>query len=200
MREQAEKWASFVLANLLWVLFAVFVITLPAATAGTFATISEQTRGKEVHFFEVFFGTMRRLWLKATAVGLLNLLLGGLIVTNLWIFGRMGTLDVMAFVARSVTLFVGLALLLTNLYIWPLMVLSDLPLRELVETSYKLMFAHPLRSLGVLIVAVIPVIVSFLLPRAAFLLVTVSSCIWIINWGTWPIIRQHIPETALTYL
>jgi uncharacterized membrane protein YesL len=143
---------------------------------------------------------MRRLWLKATAVGLLNLLLGSLIVVNLWIFGRMGTLDVMAFVARSVTLFIGLALLLTNLYIWPLMVVSDMPLRELIETSCKLMFAHPLRSLGVLIVTALPVIVSLLLPRATFLLVTVSSCVWIINWGTWPIIQQHIPKEALTYL
>jgi uncharacterized membrane protein YesL len=197
MREQAEKWASFVLANLLWVLFAIPLITLPAATAGAFAAISELARGKEPHFFETFFGTMRRLWRHATVVGLLNLLLGGLIVANLWIFGRMGTLDVMAFMARSVTLFVALALLLTNLYVWPLMVLSDMPLRELIEISYKLVFAHPLWSVGILAATAVPVVISLLLPRAALLLVTVSACIFIIHKGTWPIIRQHIPEETI---
>jgi uncharacterized membrane protein YesL len=200
MREEAEKWAGFVLANLLWILFAIPVITLPAATAGAFAAIAEQSRGKETHFFEAFFGTMRRVWRKATAVGLLDLLLGGLIVLNLWIFGRMGTLDVLAFLARSVTLFVALTLLLTNLYVWPLMVISDLPLRELIEIAAQLAFAHPLRSIGVLIGAAVPVAASFVLPRAFFLTVTISACVFIISRGTWPIIERHVPESALTNL
>ena len=179
-------------------LFAVPVITIPAATAGAFAVISEQSRGKQTQPFEVFFSAMRRLWLKATLVGLLDLGLGGFIAADLTIVGLMNTFDVMAILARSVSLFAGLALLLVNLYVWPLMVMSDMPLRELIATSARLAFAHPLRSLGVLIGAAVPVITSVLLPRAFFLIVTISACIFIVNRGTWPIIRQHVPEAALT--
>ena len=200
MGEQAEKWASFVLANLLWVLFVIPVVTIPAATAGVFAVMSEQIRGKPPQPFQRFFGAMRRLWLKATVVALVDLLVGGLIAVNLSILGQMQAFDVMRILASSATLFVGLALLLTNLYLWSLMVISDMPLRQLIEMSYKLMFAHPLRSGGVLIAAAVPVIISLLLPRAFFLLVTVSTCVFVINRGTWPIIREHIPETTLTYL
>lgn len=200
MREQAEQWANFVLANLLWSLCAIPVITIPAATAGLFAVMSGQMRGKPSSLFEEFFGTMRRLWLKATAIAVLDLLVAGLLAANLLIFRLMNTLDLMGFLARSVTLFVGLALLLTNLYVWSLMVISNMPIRQLIETSYKLMFAHPLWSCGVLIAAAIPVAISLLLPRAVFLLVTVSACALIISRGTWPIIQRHLSQDALTYL
>jgi uncharacterized membrane protein YesL len=196
MREEAEKWASLILANLFWIGFALLVITLPAATAGAFAAVSEVSRGEEPHFFETFFGAMRRLWRKATAAGLLDLLLGGLIALNLWIFGRMGSLDVMAFLARSVTFFVALVVLLTNLYLWPLLIISDKPLRALIETALQLAFAHPLRSIGVLIGAAVPVVASLWLPRAFFLIISISGCMFIISRGTWPVIQQHIPEAA----
>jgi uncharacterized membrane protein YesL len=200
MREQAEKWATFVLANLLWSLCAIPIITIPAATAGLFAVASSQIRGKPSSLFEEFFGTMRRLWLKATAIAVLDLLVAGLLAANLLIFQLMRTLDVMGFLARSVSLFVGLALLLTNLYVWSLMVISDMPIGQLIETSFVLMFAQPLRSCGVLIVAAIPVAISLLLPRGIFLLVTVSACAFIINRGTWPIIQRYVPERVLPYL
>ncbi len=200
MREDAEKWAGFILANLLWVLFALPVITIPAATAGAFAVLSEQNRGKQPQPFVRFFAAMRRLWRRATLIALVDLAVGAFITANLVIVGLMNPFDIMAILARSVSLFVGLALLLVNLYVWSLMVISDMPLRPLIEMSARLMFAHPLWSLGVLAEAVVPVAISFVLPRAFFLIVTISTCIFLINRGTWPIIRKHIPEADLTYL
>jgi uncharacterized membrane protein YesL len=110
------------------------------------------------------------------------------------------TLDVIGFLSRSVTLFVALTLLLMNLYVWSLMVISDLTIRELIEISFKLIIMRPLWSCGVLILAVIPIAISLLLPRAAFLLITVSATILIITMGTWPIIQRYVPEELLTDL
>src|ERR1700759_2432841 len=126
MREQAEKWASFVLVNLLWSLLAIPVITVPVATAGVFAVMSQRVRGKQTPFFEVFFGAMRHLWFKASVIGLLDLIVGAFLAMNILIFQRMPALDLVGLLARSVTLFAGLALLLTNLYIWPLLVMSEM--------------------------------------------------------------------------
>ncbi len=198
MREQAERWASFILANLLWCLFAIPLITIPAATAGTFAVLSEWSRDKPSQPFQTFFEAMRRLWLKATLIGLIDLAVGGFIAANLTIVGMMRPFDVMAILARGVSLFVGLALFLVNLYIWPVMVLSDMSPRDLIDTAIRLMFLHPFRSLGVLIVAAVPVVISLLLPRAFLVTVTFSTCALIVTRGTWPVIRQHVPESALT--
>jgi len=194
VRDLAERWATFALANLLWCLLAVPVITIPAATAGLFAVMMHRVRGQPPELFATFFGAMRGLWLKATIVGVLDVLAVGFIAVNLFIFRLMSTLDVIAFLARSVTLFVALAVLLVNLYVWPLMVVTELSVRQLIETALVLVFAHPLRSIGVLVLTAIPVVVSLLLPRAVILFVTGSACVSIINWGTWPIIRRYEGE------
>ncbi|HEX2907050.1 MAG TPA: YesL family protein, partial [Phototrophicaceae bacterium] len=62
-REHLDKWSMFILANLLWALLSIPLITFPAATAGLFATMSRWVRGKPPELFQEFFGGMRRYWL-----------------------------------------------------------------------------------------------------------------------------------------
>ena len=57
-----DKITTVVLANLLWFIFAVLIVTLPAATAGLFAVLVPLVRGRDVEIFATFFGTMRRQW------------------------------------------------------------------------------------------------------------------------------------------
>ena len=196
--EQVERYATFVLANLLWALVSIPLVTLPAATAGLFAVMSARRRGKLGDLFGTFFGAARRLWLKATLLMALNLVGGGLVAVNLSIFPLMDlSADPLAFVARSVTLFAALAVLLVNLYIWPLLVLlEDLSLKALLDNAVRLVFAHPLWSLLLLLAAAAIVGVSLLLPRGVFALATASACAWVINWGAWRVIRQHLPDEA----
>ena len=137
MLARLENWASFVLANLLWSMFLIPVITIPAATAGLFSVMSKRVRGQQHELFQEFFGAMRRLWQKATVVALVDLLLGGLLVINLSIFPMMSATDVLGIISRSVTLFVGLMAVLVNVYLWSLMVVFERPLKQLFELSYK---------------------------------------------------------------
>lgn len=189
-------WSSFVMANILWTILSIPLITLPAATAGLFAFMSARARGIHCDLFGTFFGAMRRLWLKSMLLMIVNMLVGGLIALNISIFPHMNTSsDPLAFIARSVTVFVGLALLLVNMYAWHLLVLFDeVPLSHVLMSSFRLVVAHPWWSLGILITTSVPVLISLLLPRAIFLLGTISSCAFIITWGTWRIIRRHFPD------
>jgi uncharacterized membrane protein YesL len=197
LRDVAEKWANFVLANLLWAFFLVPIVTIPAATAGLFSVMGKRVRNKPSVIFTEFFGAMRRLWLKATIIGVIDIVLGGLLVLNIWIFRQMGE-DIMAMLARSVTAFVGMVLVLTNLYVWPLLVSTELPLRELIATAIKLMATHPIRSITVFIAGLSPIAVSLLLPRGVYLFVTASACAMLITMGIWPIIQEHVSEDVLT--
>lgn len=189
---QLEKWASFILANILWAIFSLPLVTLPAATAGLFAVMSKRARNEPVELFSEFFGTMRRLWLKASMLMVISGLVGGFLVFNLSILVRMDMADPVALVARSTTLFAAALLLLTSLYAWSLLVLVDLPLRGLIESSVRLVFSYPLWSVGVLVVAIVPVGISLLLPMGVFLLVTASASVWVITAGTWRVIKRHI--------
>ncbi len=189
---QLEKWASFILANLLWGIFSLPLVTMPAATAGLFAVMSKRARGEQVELFSEFFGAARRLWLKATALMLINLLAGGFLALNLLILTQMDTADPAAFVARSLTLFGAAALLLANLYAWSLLVVVDLPLKALIGAAVRLAFSYPLWSAGVLVAALIPIGISLLLPVGVFMLATASACAWIITAGTWRVMRKHV--------
>jgi hypothetical protein len=199
--EHLDKWGSFVLANLIWCILAVLVIPLPAATAGLFSVMSLRVRGKQPELFQEFFGAMRRLWLKAYAIALIDLLVGGLVVLNLYILPMMDMSNPLAFLARSMTIFVGVALLLFNMYAWSLMVVvEDMTLKQIILASFKLVFAYPFWSIGVLIAAIVPLIISLLLPQIVLVLVTFSVMAFIIAWGTWRIIRRHLPEEDLEVL
>lgn len=194
LAEQAERYASFILANLLWALVSIPLVTLPAATAGLFAVMLRRVRGTGGDLLPTFFGAARRHGLKATLLMLLNLLGGGLVAANLAIFPLMDlTTDPLAFLARSVTLFVALALLLLNLYVWPLLVLlENASLKTLLENALRLMFAHLLWSLLVLLLVAVIVAVSLLLPRGVLVLATASAVAWVTSWGAWRVIRQHL--------
>lgn len=198
--DQLERWSSFILANLLWCIVSIAIITIPAATAGLFSVMSLRARGKQPDLFPEFFGAMRRLWLKSSLIGVLDLLAGGLIVLNLSIFPMMDMSDPLAFLARSITYFVAFVFLLVNLYLWSLLVVLDVPLKQLIETSLKLVFIYPVWSVGVLAAAVVPILISLFLPQAILLLVTVAGCVFIICKGTWRIIRRHLSESELAAL
>ena len=195
--ERFERPSTFLLANLAWLLLALPLVTIPLGTVGMFQVMSLWVRGKQPEFFADFFGAIRRYWWKAMLIGLVDAGLTALVVANLLILNQMDFLNPLALLSRSVTLFVGLLLLIVNLYIWSLLVVSELPLRRIVETSFKLAFAHPLQSIGILIIVLLPPAISLLLPVFVWLLGLISLSVYIANWGTWRVIRRYIPEEEL---
>lgn len=192
--DQINKWSTFILANLMWAVLSIPVITLPAATAGLFNTMSLWVRGKSPNLFMDFPDGMRRCWRNSTLLTLLDVLVVGLLVLNFSLFPVMDMQNPLAFLSRSVTLFVGLTLALVNLYAWPLMVLFDLSLPRLLAVALKMAVEHLLISIGLLLLVLLPVVVSLWLPAAALLFVTFSWSIFIWNWGAWRIIRRYVAE------
>lgn len=195
--EYLDKAGTFILANLFWVLLAIPIITLPAATAGLFATISPLARGGSSEVFREFFAGLRQYWRTASLVGLIDVLVGGLVILNIIIFRRMGAPQIVAMLSQSVTIFVAVMLILANLYIWPLMVAFDLSPRDLIMTAIKLVFLHAGWSILMLALALIPFIISLFLPAAALLFGTFSASALLITRAAWWVIRLHENDPPL---
>jgi uncharacterized membrane protein YesL len=190
----ADRVGTFILANLFWVLLSLPVITMPLATAGLFAALAPWGRGKPSEVFRDFFGGIKDHWRGAMVIGVIDVLLGGLIALNFSIFRLMNMSQPVALLSQGITVFAALVLLMVNLYAWPLLVTLELSLRDLLETSVKLAFAHPFASLGMLLVVAVIVFVSSLLPQMFLLLASVSACALFISWGVWRVVRGHIAE------
>lgn len=194
LAEHIESYAGFVLANLLWALASLPLITLPAATAGLFAVMVARVRGEPGSTIHMFVDGMRQHWRKATGLALLNALGGGLVALNIVIFPLMDlSSDPFAFVARSVTLFAGLALVAVNVYAWPLLVLFEaMPLKTVLASSARLALTHVGMSLLLALAAVAIVAVSLLLPRGVLALATASGVALVVSFGAWRVIRGHV--------
>ncbi len=190
-----DRAGTFALANLFWVLLSIPLITAPLATAGLFATMTPMAQHKSAEVFHNFFGGIRLYWRKAMLAGLIDTLITALVVANFSIFRLMNMAQPLALLSQSVTLFVAVIAMMVNLYFWPLMVIVDIPFRELLDTSLKLVFMHPVWSTLMLLMSLAVIILSLLfLPAAALVFVTVSTFAWVTSWAAWRIIRRYIEE------
>ncbi|MBI5960427.1 MAG: DUF624 domain-containing protein [Chloroflexi bacterium] len=189
-----DKISSFILVNMLWMLFATLIIPLPAATAGLFATLTPWVRGNLSEPFKDFFGGMRQHWRKSTLIALLDAVLAMLIYLDLRILDTMAINSVMASVSRSINFFVAAIILMVNIYVWPLLVTLDLPARQIINIAIKLVFLHPVWSIFALSIALAPLLLGLILPGFLVLMGVFSSCALLASWGAWHILEQHKTE------
>jgi uncharacterized membrane protein YesL len=187
-----EKSSAFIMANLLWLLLCIPLITIPAATAGLFAVFAAWIRGRNFEVISTFFGAVRKYWLKSTLIMLADSMVLVIVLLNATIIARMGYSHPMAILSCGITLFVALFTLLTNIYLWPLLVMFDLPLRDLFTTAAKLVFENIGWSLIVLGLLVTVLVFSLVLPGMALITFTFSACAYVITWGAWRMMKQFV--------
>jgi uncharacterized membrane protein YesL len=169
-------------------------VTLPAATAGLFATFMPWVRGGTSEVFREFFAGVRENWRKATLVGLIDVLVGGLVIANVQIFRVMNAPLPILILSQGVTIFAALMLVAVNLYVWPLMAAFDWPPRDLLTSAFRLVLLHPLWSVMIGLLALAPFAISLILPAGALIFVTFSACALLVSWGAWRVIRLHQDE------
>jgi uncharacterized membrane protein YesL len=188
----------FVLFNILWLFGSLLIVTIPAVTAALFASVGPWTRRQSPHKpLASFFKAAWRYGLKAAVVVIIDLIALTLVVLNLLILRQMGTDHLMGVLASIVTSTVAVLLVLANVYVWPLLVTLDPPLKDLLKSSIRLGIIHPFWGLAVAILAVIPLVVSLFLPGFFLLTITFAAPALIIHWGAWHIIRRYLTEKEL---
>jgi uncharacterized membrane protein YesL len=192
---------TFILLNMLWLFGALLIVTIPAVTAALFASMIPWSRGQSpVKPFTTFWLALKKYWLKATAVFLLDLLLIAFVILNLLILRQMGTGQFLAILSRTVTVLVAALLILSNIYLWPLLVTVDPPLRDLLKNGIKLALVHPLWGALVAILALTPVAPTLFRPQAFLLTATFAATALNIQWGGWSIIRRYLDENEIQNL
>jgi len=195
-----DRVLTFVLANILWFVLAMLIIPLPAATAGLFASLAPLVRGRDTEIFATFFGTMRRQWLKSTVIFAADIVIGVLLVINFKALSMMELDNPILWLFRIIYIFFTVAVLLVNLYLWPLLVLFDLDLRRLFSVSLRLAFAHPLWSLFTLALALLPLACLMVAPPLLSVIAVFSTTVLLVNWGVWRIIQKYVTPEELVEL
>ncbi|WP_420645410.1 YesL family protein [Candidatus Leptofilum sp.] len=186
---------NFILFNMLWVGGSLFVITIPAVTAALFASVAPWARGQSPDTpLITFWQATRRYWRKATVLGVIDLVLSVLIGLNLYVIWQTGFEQAIALPAFIITSLFGLFLIVANVYLWPLLVTLDQPLRSWLRNGLRLTVAHAFWGILVAAVSLIPLAIGTLFPRFIFLIASFAGSALITYWGAWYMIKRYLDE------
>jgi uncharacterized membrane protein YesL len=186
-----DRASGFALVNLLWVISILFVVTIPAATVGLFAVVSDWVRGRDVEALTRFFGAIRQHGVKASLIGLVDAILFGILAFNFHILPQMGLPIPIYYPFLGVMLFISLLVVMVNLYIWVLLVVYDLELRRLIDVAIKLSVAHLGWTAWLLFLTCGVLTLGLFLPALISVLVLFTGCACLITWGAWRIIQHY---------
>lgn len=190
-REDFDIWASPVLANMLWLMFSVFVITVPLGIVGIIAVMFHWMDDRRTQVFSIFFSTIRQVWLKSYLLLILNVLVGGFLLFNLHIISQMPLTDPLAILSLGTTLVISVVFLSICVPAWVLVATWDAPLKSILIFSVQLVFAHPLWMVGSMIAFVSVFVVSLILPAAVFITVTGAIAAYIACWRTFTLVYKY---------
>jgi uncharacterized membrane protein YesL len=195
-RSDLDTWVSPVFANMLWVLLSIFIITMPLALVGLLAVMFHWIDDRRTQVFSIFFGTIRRVWVKAYLLFALDLVIGGFIALNALIFTRMelALTNPLALLSLSATLFTTIIFVAFNVPAWTMVATWDAPLNKILPFCIRLVFAQPFWTIALGIAFVLPFVISLMLPVAVFIVLTGAVAAYIAGRGTMFLVQKYIPR------
>jgi uncharacterized membrane protein YesL len=148
-----------VVANLLWVLMSLLIVTWPAATAGLFALVRRVvTEELDDATLETrigdFWDGFRAHWQRSTLMTLLDLAGLGIIVVAFVFYGR-SSVEPLRWLIGPIAL-IMVAWLTANLYVYPLLLHRRTSSAwETLREALLMVLAYPLTSLSLLVTSLV---------------------------------------------
>ncbi len=196
----AERIGTFLLANLVTAFLLLTLLGAPFGLLGLFAIVNDWVGGRQPEFFRVYFGSIKRHWQAALALGAIDLVAGGLVIFNLSIFPMMALQEFLTVLSLTMTLCFAAVFLMANLYAWSIISLLSLPWQSAIKLSFLLVLSHPLKSVLIMIATLTPLIVSLFLPIAFTLILTLAVGAYFAARGTRWVLTAHFPAEELAAL
>jgi uncharacterized membrane protein YesL len=144
-----------VLANVVWLLLSLPIVTWPAATAGLFSlvrrVIEEElaVASRDAHIHDFWEG-FRRYWTNSSLLAIIDLSGLGIIAVALVFYGRSG-LEPLRWLVGPIGL-IGLVWLTAQLYLYPLLLQRpERPVWVILREALLLALGYPLFSLSLLL-------------------------------------------------
>ena len=196
-RDELNEWTSPVLANLLWVLVSIPLLTIPLALSGLMAVMYHWVRSRRVDVWTMFFNTIRQTWMKCYLLALIDLVIGGFIVLNLLIILQMETNNIIGRISLGATLLSLFIFIVANVPAWVLVAVWNAPFRQIIKVAVKLVFINPIWAILTGLGFIAPFAFTLILPTAVLVTLTGAVAAAIAARGTDYLIRPHLPNNQM---
>ena len=192
-----ERFGNLVGLNLLYLFCCLPLFTIGAATAGFTYVLRNYSQRKHVETLHDFMAKCKEHFKKGLIVTFVDaaLLVLFYISYKTWGSGELVEGGILQIIAIGFVLCLGYLFICTNLYLFPMMVSFDLPLRKLVKNSMILAAAKLWRNLAMIAVNGLVFGLIFLfwpIPLPLLLALAFSFCGLFNNSLIYPVLVKHI--------
>lgn len=158
------KFFDIMILNLLWIVCSLPVFTIGASTTAVYYVTLKLVRDEEGSTFKSFFKSFKENFKQATAIWLILLAVGAVIVFDLYFFIKVQT-AASAFRTAMVSIFGGFALIYfaVLLFVFPLQSKFYNPVRRTLFNAFFMSIRHLFHTIGMLAIDVAVVILPMTL-------------------------------------
>ena len=192
-------WWTLVKANILFYLFCLPVLTIPAALKALTRVCVLLLRGEPLDLWQDWWGAFRQGFLRATAAGALMAVALGASGFGVAFYVR-GMAESGLLAAPALILAVLMGVLVMSLFsLFPLLEFSELGLGEAVHSALLLVLVRLPQNLAVLALLA-ALVAAYVLgyPYSTFVLAAIAfSLFWLITcFATWPGLEKYVFHTS----
>lgn len=203
-----RKFFKLVIANLLYVLVSLPIVTGGLAQAGLTFVTRNYVREKHVFLPADFFDTIKKNWKQALAAGILELVLGVLFFFNFWFYGSnllaAEETSIMMAIMTAVVLMFALIVCFARYYLYLQLITFRLSFKQLLKNSFLFAFAGIKQNLlislvlllcyalGGVILLFVPLEFSILILIVAHVLLFPAFRSYLIQFVTFPLVKKTI--------
>lgn len=199
-------WWRLVKLNLLTFIFCIPVVTIGPALAGMTRVLRNYTLDKSAFIFHDFWKGFSQNWKQSLPIGLLDALFTVSAITAFQVYPQMADAAVAA--GRSGTIYTvlcvlsisfALTLLMMNFYIMPMIIATNLSLKDIIKNSFYLTCVCLKKNIVTLLIVALVVVmfVLFVFTGSASGLIlipiwAISFTGFVIMYNSYPMIQKYV--------
>lgn len=198
-----RKFWKLILANLLYVVVALPVVTNGLANAGLTYITRNFAREKHAFIYSDFVDTIKKNWKQALVVGLMNLVFGAIIAFDVYFFWFY-TSGFFGIIGLAVSFMLVILYTFMNYYLYLMMITFKFTIKQLLKNAILLAFVGLKRNLLVSLVLLafyaisfvilffVPLPISIPILLFAYILLFPAFRSFLIQFNMFPLVKKFI--------
>lgn len=197
-----RKFWKLILANLLYILFSLPILTCGLADAGLTYITRNFAREKSVFLWEDFTETIKKNWKQALPIGIINLAISALLLFDIQFFYASGE-GVSGVIMLALMFFVSLVFIFMRYYIPFLIITFKLSIKQIYKNSFLLALAGMKRNIVISLVLAILYGLAYALLRInlvvglavlilAYMFLFPAFRSFLIQFCIFPVVKKHM--------
>ncbi len=182
-------------ANLMFILFCIPIVTIPAAIGGLTRVMSRFARDEQAFVIDDFIQGFKQDWKKNTLFSLIQILFIALAYIAIGVYSKLIENSIFSTVLVVLVLSVSIMFFAISNYVYIMISSVELPLRQIIKNALALYLIKPFGTLITMIVqgSVIFIAVGYF-PVGLFLPIVIGFSLmsFTASFNAWPQIEKYV--------